>query len=94
MTFQTPQNVQYMEGHHLIPCTATNARDFWTRDTKSIDCCENIVCLCPNCHRAIHFGDESKVEELIKLLFTIQKEKLSSAGIQITESELLAFYKR
>ena len=28
---------------------------------KNIDCIENIVCLCPTCHRRIHFGsDEEK----------------------------------
>ncbi|MFA6201416.1 MAG: HNH endonuclease, partial [Bacteroidales bacterium] len=54
-TFFTKQGVQYMEGHHLIPCTVTNGEYFMEKFNKNIDCFENIVCVCPNCHREIHY---------------------------------------
>ena len=50
-TFNTAKGVQYMEGHHLIPCTTSNAVAFYEKFSVNIDCPENIVCLCPTCHR-------------------------------------------
>ena len=91
-TFMTNKGVPYMEGHHLIPCTATYASTFWNKYRKSIDCVENIVCLCPTCHRRIHFGSEDEKRKIIKLLFSKQEQKLASAGIKITEDELTNLY--
>jgi len=92
-TFTTKQNVPYMEGHHLIPCTLNNSKEFESKYNKNIDCYENIVCLCPNCHRAVHFGDWKTKEEKIKIMYTKQRAKLQRIGITITEEELLKLYK-
>ena len=92
-TFITNRNVPYMEGHHLIPCTVSNSEYFKKKFDKNIDCYENIVCLCPNCHREIHFGEWETKSQKIKLLFKKQQKKLESIGISITEKELLGLYK-
>lgn len=91
-TFMTRKGVPYMEGHHLIPCTATNAQSYWDRFGKSIDCVENIVCLCPTCHRRIHFGSDEERKAIIHLLYKKQQSKLIKAGLLITEDELLDLY--
>lgn len=91
-TFMTNKGVPYMEGHHLIPCTATNARLFWNEFKKSIDCVENIVCLCPTCHRRIHFGTVNEKKTIIKHLYAKQEKRLKAIGITITEDELLDLY--
>jgi len=91
-TFQTKKGERYMEGHHLIPCTPRNARNFEEKDGKNIDCIENIVSICPTCHRAIHFGCNSTKEALVKTLYARQKNKLEEVGLRITEAELLALY--
>ena len=93
-TFMTSKGVPYMEGHHLIPCTAKNAKAFWKRVGKSIDCVENIVCLCPTCHRRIHFGSEAEKRSIIKLLYNKQHSKLKKAGLDISEKELIGLYLR
>ena len=49
-TFQTRSDVPYMEAHHLIPCTVSNSKKF--KEKSKLDREENIVCICPNCHRA------------------------------------------
>ena len=90
----TSKGVPYMEGHHLIPCTAKNAKAFWKRVGKSIDCVENIVCLCPTCHRRIHFGSEAEKRSIIKLLYNKQHSKLKKAGLDISEKELIGLYLR
>ena len=91
-TFMTSKGVPYMEGHHLIPCTAKNAKTFWKRVGKSIDCVENIVCLCPTCHRKIHFGSEAEKRSIIKLLYNKQHSKLKKAGLDISEKEIIGLY--
>ena len=82
-----------MEGHHLIPCTVNNAMYFWNKFEKSIDCVENIVCLCPTCHRRIHFGSKEEKESVIKILYNKQYSKLQKAGLAITEEELINLYR-
>ena len=93
-TFMTSKGVSYMEGRHLIPCTAKNVKTFWKRVGKSIDCVENIVCLCPTCHRKIHFGSEAEKRSIIKLLYNKQYSKLKKAGLDISEKELIGLYLR
>lgn len=92
-TFLTTSEVPYMEGHHLIPCTVANSDKIWEKFQKNIDCIENIVCLCPSCHRATHFADWAYKSKMIKELFDKKKEELHNAGIMITLDELLYLYK-
>jgi 5-methylcytosine-specific restriction protein A len=92
-TFMTASEEPYMEGHHLIPCTTTNSEIFYDKYNRNIDCFENIVCICPSCHRAVHFGNENTKAEKIKVLFAKQGEKLRRVGIAITEEDLFKLYK-
>lgn len=82
----------YMEGHHLIPCTATNSSYYWDKYGVNIDCVENIVCLCPTCHRQIHYGAPDVKLELLKDLFEKHKARLKSIGIDIDFKTLRALY--
>ena len=92
-TFLTNKGVPYMEGHHLIPCTASNAERFWNIYQRNIDCEENIVCLCPTCHRRIHFGSIEEKKTIIEKLYNKQKEKLQLAGLKLSLEELYGLYK-
>ena len=91
-TFMTTKNLPYMEGHHLIPCTADNAKYFWEEKHVNIDCVENIVCLCPTCHRRIHYGSKEEREEILTLLYHKQIKKLKSVGLDIKLEELMELY--
>ncbi|MBR6863350.1 MAG: HNH endonuclease [Bacteroidales bacterium] len=92
LTFQTERGVPYMEGHHLIPCTYDNAVRFFDEQERNIDCVQNIVCLCPTCHRRVHFGSKVERESILKILYDKQIAKLRSAGIDISYKELVALY--
>lgn len=91
-TFLTNKGVSYMEGHHLIPCTYSNANHFWDTRKRNIDCVENVVCLCPTCHRKIHFGSSEEKKALIERLYMKQIAKLSEANLAISLSELYRLY--
>lgn len=90
-TFLTNNGVPYMEGHHLIPCTVSNAERFWSKE-RNIDCPENIICLCPTCHRRIHFGRKVEKDHIIRSLYNKRKSLLQNVGIEISIDELLALY--
>lgn len=81
-----------MEGHHLIPCTYTNAKHYWNKYGVNIDCQANIVCLCPTCHRQIHYGTSDVKRTLIEKLYNETREKLEKVGITLTLRELLKLY--
>lgn len=92
-TFLTDKGVHYMEGHHLIPCTASNTECFWSENGRNIDCVENIICLCPTCHRRIHFGSKDEKYAIIRNLYNKRKSVLQGVGIDISIDEILELYK-
>ncbi len=80
---------QYMEAHHLIPHIYENCKKY----DRHLDLIENIISLCPNCHRAVHFGDKKTKNEILKKLFYIRKELLNkNLQINLTFEELLSLY--
>ena len=92
ITFNTAKGKPYMEGHHLIPCTQSNATLFWQTRNRNIDCENNIVCLCPTCHRRIHYGSIQEKKSLIKTLYDSQIGNLKKVGLDISLDELLKLY--
>lgn len=91
-TFLKENGKQYMEGHHLIPCNPGNSEKYWKRFGRNIDCFENIVSLCPICHRRIHYGSDAERTEIIDKLYEVQAEKLKAAGLVISLKELRDLY--
>lgn len=85
-TFDTNIGMQYMEGHHLIPMKAQ--KDF----EDNIDRSDNICCLCPNCHRAIHYGTIKEKKSRLILLYNKKIEKLITNNIYIDFEELINKY--
>lgn len=47
--FQRPDGTPFLEVHHILPLSEDGA-----------DTIDNAVALCPNCHRACHFGSETE----------------------------------
>tara|TARA_R110000787_G_scaffold282997_1_gene395309 strand:- start:345 stop:1523 length:1179 start_codon:yes stop_codon:yes gene_type:complete len=86
-TFINNNEEVYMEGHHLIPMKAQ--KDF---PTINIDRTENIVCICPTCHRMAHHGNRTTREKVLKLLYSERKKRLLEAGINISFQDLLNKY--
>ena len=85
-TFNTNKDVQYMEGHHLIPMKAQ--KNF----TNNIDRSDNICCLCPNCHRAIHYGTIKEKRTRLLLLYNSKIKGLNENEIYIDFEELINNY--
>lgn len=79
-------NQNYVEAHHFIPM------EFQGEFEDNLDIPENIVTLCPNCHKQIHLGNSKEKEEILKSLFLKKSKELSSVGIEINYKELIDYY--
>jgi len=79
-------NKKYVEAHHLIPFSRRREFDV------NIDIEENLVALCPICHRKIHLAKDEERESLIKTLFDNRKEKLKKEMINISIDDLCKMY--
>lgn len=91
-TFKTSKGLPYMEGHHLIPCTYANAEYFWATKKRNIDCKDNIICLCPTCHRKIHYASIEEKKAMIGNLYKLKKERFCEIGLDISLDELFNLY--
>lgn len=78
---------QYVEAHHLIPMKYQDQFEY------SLDIPENIVTLCPNCHRAIHHGTKDYKKKIISALFNKRKNILKDNNINIDMEALTEMYK-
>ena len=79
-------NKQYVEAHHLIPIK------YQDNFPELLDIPENIVALCPNCHRAIHYATPEIKKQLISVLFNERKDYLKEKSINISLDKLYKMY--
>lgn len=87
MTFTRKKTaIPYMESHHLIPIS--RFRDF----NYSLDVEENIVSLCPICHRLLHHGRMSDKEPILRSLLLQRIAGLRQCGIGVTLEKLKEYY--
>ena len=73
----------YMEGHHLLPLKYQSQFDC------SIDVYANVICLCPVCHRLLHFGQDSERRYAAEKLFDQRIDRLHSSGIALSKNDFL-----
>lgn len=81
------EKVNYMEPHHLIPMALQDSFQV------SLDCVQNILSLCPNCHRAIHYSHKTERAELLRKAYELRKNHLEDARIQIDLVALKKLYR-
>ena len=91
-TFTTNLGTIYMEGHHLIPCTLANSELFWDKYSYNVDSLSNIVCICPTCHRRIHYGNADEKREILTTLYNRQIPLYLKDGLNISLDDLLKLY--
>lgn len=76
----------FVEAHHLVPVSRQSA--FAVR----LDVPENIVALCPNCHRLLHHGVAAEKRRALAKLIMQRSEALATRGIAIGLPQALAIY--
>lgn len=73
----------YMEGHHALPM------ELQPQFNNSLDVYANIVCLCPNCHRLLHYGVTMEKEKLLNKIYSDRAERLAASGIRLSRIEFV-----
>lgn len=76
----------YVEAHHLIPIKAQIDYNI------NLDRSENLVSLCPICHKEIHLGISFRVKLIVSRLLEIKENDLRSVGLDISLNELFYSY--
>lgn len=71
----------YMEGHHALPMSLQGHFD------TSLDVYANIVCLCPICHRKIHYGLKSERQAMVGKIYGERADRLAKSGIRLSLDE-------
>lgn len=77
-------NKPYMEGHHAI------AMNRQSNFKNSLDVYANIICLCPMCHRMIHFGLDSIRRNMLEQIYDERKERLAKCNIDVSRNDFVA----
>ena len=83
-TFPKDDGRQYFEGHHLVPMKCQGLF------RVSLDVPANVVCLCPQCHRLMHYGQRAVRKLAAEKLYVARSEALNSAGIAQTKAKFLS----
>ncbi len=81
----------FMEAHHLVP--VKYQQKIWQKYNINVDCVENIVSLCPTCHRAFHNGTKEVKAQLIENIYNQIVPRYNSIGFEITLDEIKELYK-
>lgn len=79
-------HLNYVEAHHFVPLEFQDEFEF------SLDVPENILALCPNCHRQFHHATAAFKKPLIERCYERRKELLHSRGIALTLNKVLSLY--
>ena len=80
---------KYLEAHHLVPMKAQ--KDYVSIGVN-LDRTENIVALCPNCHKAVHYGTKEEKIKYLRPLYDARIKGLKKAGIDISFDVLIDDY--
>ena len=85
--FKTRKNQFYLEGHHMVQME--NSKFF----EKDLDVVENIIPVCPNCHRKLHNASAEIVKKMIDIYYMhCNKNELIRKGIFVDKETLQRFY--
>ena len=79
-----------MEAHHLVP--VMYQQEIWDKYGINVDCVENIISLCPTCHRAFHNGTKEVKIKMIENLYEKLLPRYKSIGFNITVEEIKKLY--
>lgn len=83
-TFISARNgMPYMEGHHSIPMK------WQSRFSTSLDVYANIICICPVCHRLMHFGRKEDIIPAADKIYYNRADRMAQSGIVVSHNEFL-----
>ena len=85
-SFLTPKGRPFMEKHHLIPM------EFYEQFEYTLDDINNLICLCPTCHKALHFGRKQDIEPPLRKLWKSRIDQLKRSHLEVDLEKLKVMY--
>jgi hypothetical protein len=79
-------NKNFVEGHHLIPL------EFEEHFKYDVDVPEDIISLCPNCHKMLHNAKAEIIKPYLKKLYNERINLLIQRGLFIPLEKLFMYY--
>lgn len=76
----------YVEAHHIVPISTQALFE------NGLDSVANIACLCPVCHRQVHFGVERDRITLLEMLWETKHIAIKNSGIDLEFKDLITMY--
>ena len=70
----------YMEAHHAIPLHLQDKFE------NSLDVYANIICLCPICHRRIHYGLKNDKHNMLDEIYEKRIGRMEKCGILLSKT--------
>lgn len=58
-------------------------------DSVSLDVYANLICLCPICHRLLHYGREDEKRVLLNQIYTDRASRLVNSGIKLSKNDFI-----
>lgn len=83
-TFLKENGRQYFEGHHLVPLSRQASFNV------SLDVPANVVCLCPTCHRFLHFGATQDRRRCLLRIYEKRADALAKSKIAASKSQFVS----
>ncbi len=81
-------NKNFVEAHHLVPARM----DVQEKFKCALDHENNIVSLCPNCHRRLHHAVSDEKNDILRRLYRRRRKELDVAGIHLSMARLISYY--
>ena len=66
---------------------------YQNRFQNSLDIYANVICLCPTCHRLLHYGVESEKMNVVNKIYYDRSDRLAASGRKIGKEEFESLIK-
>ena len=76
-----------MEGHHIIPLR--HQEEF----NVSLDVYANVICLCPTCHRMLHYARTEDKLDSLNMIYHERADRLATSGIRLSNDDFIELVK-
>ena len=84
-TFEKLSGGQYFEAHHLIPIASQGVFGV------SLDVLANTICLCPQCHRFLHYGKRDERRDALIKIYADRADGLQAVQLVKTRTQFLKY---
>ena len=88
--FEAVDSNQYVEAHHIVPMN--RQEEYYFGKNVNLDIIQNMVAVCPTCHKQVHVGSRNARIEKISEIYAKNRLRLLSFDPDITLSLLASYY--